>query len=221
MARVPETGPGRIDLWRAIDEHGQDARARFTNEKPEAWIERQNLLWRSFEPAFGEDPEDATLLEVLERVTQTHALLLAATYEDYFFPAPEPLEAWLAHVVGHDPTDLEGADGLDQNRVDAGGVIGNDDQRSWRARVWDMILSNDFETVDHAHVEASDAVEHPGLEVATGVVVNPKRQQTHQKQGYEHQDCPDDELHGSGMLAGANRAGIFVNARVCKLWDVE
>lgn len=221
MARVPETGPGGIDLWRAIDEHGQDARARFTNQKPEAWIERENLLWRSFEPTFGEDPEHATELEVIERATQPHALLLAAADEDDFFPAPEPLEAWLAHVVSHDPTDLEGADGLDQNRVDAGGVVGNDDQRAWRACVWDMILSIDLEAVDEANVQAPHAVEHAGLEVAAGVIVNPTGEQTHQKQGYEHQNCPDDELHGSGMLAGANRAGIFVNARVCKLWDVE
>lgn len=162
--------PGRVDLGRALDDDGEDDGAGTFDDHAHAATEGHDSSWRSFDATLGKDAEHAALLEVAERLTRTHAFATGPVHEDDVGPAPEPLAPGMSHVLGHEPSDLEGAGRLDEDGVDAGGVVGNDDDRASRRKFTDVLTADDAETMNEPGVDLEEAVDDPGLEVTPWVV---------------------------------------------------
>jgi len=65
-------------------------------------------------------------------------------------PVPDPVEGWEHHVTAHHPTDFERAGDLNEDWIDAGGVV--DDDNDWP--IWEAAAGR--EVVEAGEVEAME-----------------------------------------------------------------
>lgn len=165
--------PGGVDLWRSLDDDGQDDGAGAFDDHADAATEGHDASRGSFDAPFGEDAERPAALQVAKGLARAHALAAGAVDEDDAGPAPEPLAPGVAHVLGHEPADLEGTDGLDEDGIDAGGVVGDDDDGASLRERPEVFAADDTEAVDETGVDLEEAVDDPGFEVAPRVVEEP------------------------------------------------
>jgi len=122
--------PGGGGVGRAGDDGGDDGCGGGAGEESDAGVEGEECALWSFEACLGEDADASALLEVFDGLFEPVGSWVVAVDEDDVAELPEPFELWEAHVGGHDPSDLEAwARGLDEDGVDAGGVVGGDDER--------------------------------------------------------------------------------------------
>lgn len=122
-----------------MDEYGNDGDVGFQGQPGDAGITRQKLCvgGSGIEPAFGEDPEQASVLKASQGLPEGLHIASIAVDRDALHGAADLVdEPWpLVVFAGSEVPDdaevgaLEGGKmlGPEQNRIDRTGVVGHDD----------------------------------------------------------------------------------------------
>lgn len=169
-AACGEAAPGGGGDGCVLDPDGDDGGAGAADDEADAWAEGEECAWWAFDAAFGEEAEDAAGFEVCDGFAEAVAAAGLPIDEDDLGEVPCPFEGWGAHVFGHDEADEAARGGLEEDGVEACGVVGDEDGV---AEGFGGQCASDFEAVDEDGVELCGAPGEAGLDVAARVVEDP------------------------------------------------
>jgi len=150
----------------AGDVGGIDRDVGFDRQKSRAGLEGEELIG-SFDSAFRKDAEDAILFQSAQGQTRGGQVATKAVNGDRFDFVEEPLEPGDGVILaGHHPDDQAPAGGLDEQRVQAGGVVADQDGRALGG---EGAGGDGLDAMIVAAVEAVDGFEDAKRELAFGV----------------------------------------------------